>query len=603
MPDNFKEWNEQDARARLPQDDHAMLVRRYYDGEHFDIRRWKGPRPDPSVVDKQLSEQEQRALDAARAHGDYSGLSYLEVLAVFDREVKRTFTSKNVVAEGIDRRVGGVIGKEPTWGWSPLRATKPDEEPNAEEQALIDELTPVVNAWFDEQQVYDTLEDFLATGLHSEQTTLRFYVVSDVVALGDNAAAAEAIWLEHTDPADSFVYVDPRTKRKVGIVFYKDEGGEEECELVFVDADGRTVIRRLGDAEAETLDDAVPDLVSDYQLAGQITMFTGTHRRFITRQVLELQDSLNLGCTMMPQAMGTSGYAEKIFLGVQMPGEWQYDDKGKPIPGTFKQHPYLGGPGTTSFMQPVPYEERDPTSGATSTRLTSPQVVIKEPSSVAPLVEGKADIYGDILDQMQQAHYVMASEATPSGRSREVARAEFERTLHKTAKLGNRAGRFILTVFVLLLEDLTGQRGRWSSKLRPTFMCRVDPGPRSADEQRVDMEAGAQGYKPKSMVMSALDVDDPDQAASEIAGQPDARLDLVTKQGVAATAWTAAGASLEFSAAYAGVDADEVAKLRGDIKKLKDAIYGDEGLPTGEDPNAPPIPGGPQPPQPGPRLA
>ena len=70
---------------------------------------------------------------------------------------------------------------------------------------------------------------------------------------------------------------------------------------------------------------------------------------------------------------------------------------------------------------------------------------------------------------------MIAGDATASGRSREQARAEFERSLKRTKAVVDAAGRWELEVAVRLSAALSGQSERFIN-LRADFNTLIDAG-------------------------------------------------------------------------------------------------------------------------------
>lgn len=602
MPSPFAAWSSiAEIRKRIPENPHAALVRQYYDGKMWrNGAGWKGPVPQDAPT---------------------------EQYTWFMNEVARSFTSTNKVKEVSDRKAAGAVGKEPTWGWTPRRPMKKDEEPNETEQPLIDELSAVTD-WYNTREVHELLEEVVVTAITSEAAIVRFYVpigflepetaldeaTGEEVETGEFlftgttlAEALDAIYLEHIKPPDDarqkgyngWVHTDPKTKRKAGIYLYKEldehdkPTGSDRCELVYVDpATKKTVIRTIGGDEPEPI---------EYDLGGRLTIYMIEQRRFVSTQILEQQDSINLGLTMLPRGMTLAGFVELTFLGAQAPGEWEYDDTGKPIPGTFTPAPYKRGAGQVGFVQGERYEETDPTTGGVVTKVTNPSLHVREPSSLMPVIEGNSALYREILCETDQLHFLLADQAEASGYSKSESRAEYIRSVRKLIRAVNAFGRWLIETPVAIAEDLLGKPGKWTKVLRCDFNCRPDFGPISPDEARMEMEAGDKQYKARSTVQSALGVDDTEAESTEIASQPDAQLAVREQQGVVAGSWTAAGAPLEVATWLAGVRPDDLEGLAEDMPKIQKVIYGNEETPTtglpaedddpSADPNAPPPPG------------
>lgn len=555
---NPMEWTAQDAKSKIPVSSRAPVLKRFYDGDHWQkAKQWIGPFPE----------------------GASKATSQMML-----NEIMKIFTSKNVIKEVVDRRVGGVIGKEPYFTWTPRRHIPRGENPTDAEQDLIDEANAMSTSWWNEREVQDVMDSFLTTALVTEIASLRFYLPRSYlesdetgyyvdIPAGDIERALTLIWLEHPEVNDrgrhsTYVFRDPQTKQETGVHIFED-GDTERVEIVFredMKDDATTYMRELSGNEQE----AIP---YEWDIGGRLTMYTVHHRLFITDQIVQLQNALNLALTMVPQNMTASSFLERIFMNALPPGDFQYDEMGNPIPGSFQAAPYVTGPNATSFLRGVEYSETD-VDGNQKTTITSPSVTFRPPTPVTPLIEGKDALYADILDEADQAHYLLSGEAAPSGRSRSEARAEFMRTLRRTGRGADGAGRWTIETGMAMAEDLAGVPGKYTDTLRVDFGCRLDSGPISAEEQKVVIEAVEKRMKPLEHGMSEIGIDDTGAALVEISSQPGAELELMKLRGEVATIWTGAGTPLEVAAFLAGLRGEDLDELPDEQDDLQ-ALYGD----------------------------
>lgn len=562
-----------DLRALIERPSWLDTNRLFVQGNHWqDGAGWIGPRP----------------------MGGEEGAQ--EVLA----EIARGFTSRNVVAEIIERHVSAVLGREPAWTFTPRRALKEDEEPNEQEARSIDEAEVFLTTWWDERDLNGWLQRAITTLLWASRAPFRLYVPTGLLAEerrrnGDGAEdvqrvvrassidqALGVIFPDHPDVESATVATNDDTKRPVGIFLYERQG-REHAELTFldestVDTNGvrRTVIRSLaGDGSSEVVHD----------LGGRITMMELRRPLFITTQIQQGQRALNLALSMIPRNVVTGGFLERVIMNAQMPGEWEdvTDENGQPTgEKRFKPDPYHTGAGTTNFLSGIEY-----TDAEGKTHLASPSVAWREPVDVSSSEKAKRAHYQDILEEADQAHVLIAGDATASGVSREQARMDFLWSLMLTVPRVNALGRWLLETALAMAETFIGKPGQYTKPLRATFVCRVDAGPLSADERRMIVESADKGYIARETAMSMLGVEDVDAELAKIAEQTGSMLDLSKKQAEALSAWTTAGISLEVAAKLIGLSDEQLKLLMADVKQQREDARGDGDPDLNNDPEDP----------------
>jgi hypothetical protein len=225
----------------------------YYDGDHWqDGKGWAGPIPEQTSKDYQK---------------------------VYDL-IKRTFVSRNCVAEVTNRHVAGVTGREPTWNLVPRRALKPTETPTEEEQKLIDEADAALTEWWDERGLYEAFQDAITSALLAGRGGLRMYIPPGLVANGivlDDKQIAElegveldddddptddpldsplslaldSIYVHHPEPDTMALVTDATTMEQMAIYAFRDENGKRHGEIAYKQSRRRrapTIIAELDDS-------------------------------------------------------------------------------------------------------------------------------------------------------------------------------------------------------------------------------------------------------------------------------------------------------------------------------------------------------------------
>src|SRR6185295_8904398 len=92
-----------------------------------------------------------------------------------------------------------------------------------------------------------------------------------------------------------------------------------------------------------------------------------------------------------------------------------------------------------------------------------------------------------IYSQCHQRHVLIVDKADTSGRAREVARREFERSLKETKTVIDACGRWQLEATLRLAAQVVGQVSKYA-KLRADFNCVVDAGEVDTEKQKTVIE-------------------------------------------------------------------------------------------------------------------
>lgn len=541
----FPQWTAEDARGVVVVPKSTQINRRFYEGDHWQgSAGWIGPFPDP------------------RADGAQEVWN----------EIGRGFTTQNIVAEVIDRLVHGVVGREPMWSLAPLFPTATGE-PTTEDAELIQEATELLTPWWDDRGMHELIQDHMATLAWGRRSTLRYVVPSgflQAVTLDGGRAgfqlsargeadALRQLYLEQLTPEQATVYEDPRTRAQAGVYLYEADGAQR-AELTYLRdvtgdaADAVTVVQQLGGR--------LVDLPMELRLGGRLFMHEDRHRQFITEQVRQLQRAVNLALTLLPRNLIAGGFLEMIVLSGQMPGDWKRDADGNIVqPRQWIPRPFYRGPGVTNWIAPQEYE--DSQGGA---QKTTPQVVFRPPQSVQPQIESHADLYQIILSTVNQLHVLMNNDANASGRSRDSSRHEFLGTLRPLRARGQRTVRWKLSTALAFVEFLTGQPGKYTSRLRVNAQCMLSVGPVTVEERTQDLAEVEAGTLSEDTARERGGVEDNSDEVARIANSTRGRLGLSEQQATVVGLWMT-GAGLPFLAAceMAGVDmtlAKRMDKLR-----------------------------------------
>lgn len=577
------------------------LNRKFYLGDHWqEAEGYIGPRPLPTMVDDQVA-------------------------AALWLEIARGFTSRNVIKEVISRHTSGVMGHEPDWSFTPRRALKKEEKPNASEQKDMDAANAALTVWWDRHKVRERLQDAIRKLLYSGgkdmsgktvaegRAVLRLYIPPNYLAsvkLPDGstvqklsvASIEDALSKIHLDVPDvefAHVYREPTMLVDVGVCQVQPKtddigtSGNPPIEITYVESDapsgeGKTVLGLIARSNA------TEQQVMKFDLGQRILMHEMNREPFISEQVRQQQRALNFAASMIPRNLMTSGFLRQMIINGLMPGEKKIIG-GKEV---FVPDPMYAGPGSRNWINGIPFEDAQG-----NPQITTPQIHEGQPIPPTPSIDGKNEHYRDILNECDQAHVLMNSDAIASGKSREQARGDYEQSLHITQTVVERAGRWLLETVLAWAEDLAGAPGTYTKDLRAVFDCQIDTGPLSDAERANDVAAVAAGTMSRETSMIRADITDTDAELRRINEQDGGNLEVLKDKATVYGLWIQAGLSEEAAAELSGLSEDEkkiIAKMVKDTPAPPaPALPGAPGQPARNGPQPVPARNGPRPtPQP-----
>lgn len=510
-----------------------------------------------------------------------------EALAV----IHAGFTFRNVLLEIAKRYTSGCVGDEPSWQLVPRRPLEPDDKPTPEEQELIDEANAALTTWWDRYEIAPLFWQAVFQMSWGARSPLRLYLSRDAfTTIGTDDTkrtgvqkqstledALKLVLLDIPKLESAAVYVDPDTRRQVGVYLFKTAAGQDGAELVYTDRNGKTFFRTIGgdgaDKNGTPIEASLAGYLSHYQLVRPT--------RLLTEAAFSMQKALNLSMTVIPRTIVTAGFLERWLLNARLPGKMVEGPNGGKV---FQPDPNLSfGAGVTSAL----YAEKvDDGMGKQS--LAPADVKWREPIGPDGPIEGADGIYVKMLEECAQAHIMLSSEASPSGRSRRESRADYENSLKEGKLPIQSAGRWLIESALALCEYLMNVPGRWTGTLRAQFDVKLNAGPVEPEDRAQNLEEWEKGVRSSESVMLQAGIQDPAAEQTQISREPGARLDLAKRQAETALAWTNLGASIELAAEIAGIDPKILERLK---KEQADAEAADRTNPT-DDPDANPGEGG-----------
>lgn len=489
----------------------------FYDGDHlqkeYDYRGWIGERP---------------KLDSA----------YYDFMS----RVEEAFVSRNVIKEGADRHDSGILGSEPLWRFV-LNSTQ--TEPTEAQTRLIREAEDALTGWYNDRNILGVFQKSDIVALLEGKATIRPYILTRARDKKDGkllkqkslADALKLLRFEVLTADKAGVFEDDETHEDFGVYAYEDKDGNKKAEITFVDGEGKTRVRKIDERDiSEFAPNNFPNSLNKYisedernkfkpsemmmDLGGRLFLYEINRLPLVSEQVRQLQKTLNLNYTMMMRNINLAGSRSTAITNAKKPTEktTKTDVSGSEIK-VEKEVPVKRGVGTTLFLNGLPIYSED---GKSITGYTSPNINVTDPVSVENFIKSAVEFYEAILTEFNQLHVSISGDATASGRSRQEARAEFEKSLVKTKTFIDAMGRWLMEVALRFAAFLCGRTE--FLEFRCDFNSIVDAGTPSAEERAANIADHKAGVISLETLRSRNGVEDTDAEAAKIATEPESEL-------------------------------------------------------------------------------
>jgi len=401
----------------------------------------------------------------------------------FISALRRSFASTNYVKETVQRHVDAVLGHSPTY------SSDAGETPDA-----------LMGQWWALQDVQGKLYDWACAALNEGRSSLRMHLSPAALEVGlDGVARIRAltpvtllrfIRLEVLPLERVNLWEDARGNPTAAYRYKLPGQYEDRFEVSYVLDDGNSSTQDL--TVLTVFDEGGEASGISVGLGGMIPYLEYVRPPLTTPQVLENQRAYNVVTTMANRNTELAGFLERYGINLEPPTM----DVVAPNGAVQKKSLLRTGPGalTLWFSKLIPREVPN-SGGAVNYEPLPSQYGRFEPTSAAPLESALNIAKSNIFSETRQLFALMGSESTASGRSREVAMADFVSSVQATARDMERLGGQVLTLFLRMLGALTGQD---LSSARATMACRVQPIPPSPlerREDRADVQAGILSVK------------------------------------------------------------------------------------------------------------
>lgn len=448
------------------------------------------------------------------------------------KQIEQAFVSENVIKEVIDRHVGGILGREPLWGFvrqqtvssstltrrrrfaKLVRGLFLNEEDQSEIDPFAQEADEALTIWWNNAEPRKKLKEALKRCLNEERVLLRLFVPRGLYdknkIIPVQKSLANALALLHVDVVTSDkggVFIDDNTQKPFAIYVYEVE--KTKCvELSYVNELGQTILQILS---------SNPDLAVDptpYDLQGLLWMHEIFRPALITEQIRSEQRSLNLDKTMMMRNVNLAGNLERTVMNAERPKRTiRVADANEPL--GYREDKvdsdWLTGPGVTNLLTGLLIKDKE---GKIIGR-ADPNINYREPVKIDTFVGTRRECRESILGQAQQLHIMISGDATVSGRSREQARGEFRSSLNDSKEPLDGAGRWILETPLRLAAQFCDRVNDFA-QLRCDFDSRIEDGPVSPEERSANREDVKAGLLSKETAMSRNGTEDTDAEKTRI---------------------------------------------------------------------------------------
>lgn len=394
-------------------------------------------------------------------------------------DIKKGFVADNVIKEVVKTHVGGILGREPSWSF--LESVG---ERETERTPLEKESGETLTRWWNDRKA---LKDFqkAARILVCEGTVVRRVFFPR--AYGNLTAtklidALNSIYFETCYADQAGAFTDPDTMRDIGVYLFDEVNDRNEvttkcAELSYLNDDGDTVCKVVKDRGA-------PVEYGPYPLGGHLLIYEMTRDPLITDQVQSNQRALNLAHTQMIRNVNLAGSRERTITNAQPPKPKSdkstvTTDTAKTADGRFPGT-YKTGAGAINFVMGYPIHDEN----GNIVGYTNPTVNIADPVSVETFKETIAQERAAIYSQCHQRHVQIVDKADTSGRAREVAQREYERSLNETKTEVDACGRWQLETTLRLAAYVVGATRKYEV-LRADFNSRVTAGDPDPEKQKL----------------------------------------------------------------------------------------------------------------------
>lgn len=405
--------------------------------------------------------------------------------------IHKAFVAENVIKEVVKTHVGGILGREPSWSFL-LTEGEPRND-------FSKETGETLTRWWNDRKALKDLQKAARILVCEGVVVRRLVFPKGRLTNGTTPRATslldalDFIYFETLYADQGMVYTDPESMLDIGIFLFEelDANGDvrnQAAELSFLNERGETVCRIVRDKGAPT--DYGP-----YPLGGRLFVYEMTRDALITEQIQSNQKAVNLAHTQMIRNVNLAGNRQQTITNAIPPGpsnekptitdETVKKDvapsttpASKVFPGTFKT-----GTGAVNFLMGLPIYNED----GLIVGYTDPGINISDPVPTDTFEKTIDKEKEAIYAQAHQRHVLIVDKADTSGRAREVARREYERSLKESKTELDACGRWQLESTLRLAAFIIRESSRYLP-LRADFNTLIDAGAPDPEQQQMALQ-------------------------------------------------------------------------------------------------------------------
>ncbi len=443
--------------------------------------------------------------------------------------IEKEFTAKGDIRAAVRRHQRGVIGRVPAWLISSRNApAEPSAKPDETDKELIGEAQKILNEFWKNSRVHQTLKEVVTDYLSGGHGVLRLFFIQN----GDGEIdipksveeAVKLIGLFREEPEAGCVVCDRETLKSASFLRYEKDGNVY-IEMCFVDTDGMTIYKKLSKNDSKTYADKNLPTIGKYidgrensineiplPLNEKLLVFELKGQPLVTAAMRSQQKLANKAYTMLSHNLDISGFRERVLLNALPPGEIKKGADGKDVFVPNKDGIEIGA-GKVSYVQGLPITERQDDKIKKS--VTTPQIFESDPIPVTTYVDTISAASAAILEEADQKHIAITGDAAASGESRKEAREAYKQSLDDTKSMLDDVMSEVFEAVLAVVAYLMGNDDRFVD-LQVTFLAILNPGPVSVEERRMAMDEKEKGIRSTESTMEEAGISDPDAMKAKI---------------------------------------------------------------------------------------
>jgi len=251
-------------------------------------------------------------------------------------------------------------------------------------------------------------------------------------------------------------------------------------------------------------------LSSGLDLDGELVVYETVGAPFVSQQMKELNKFVNLSLTMGGHVMVETGYSEMALTNVALDEDEEIDDPDHPGKKIKKQKEIRRGMGVLNNFVGL-----GQTDASGNDSYATPEVIFKDPSPIDTHVQGKQLGYEACLEEAHQLHALITGDAAVSGEARKQALVDFVADCLDFKVEVDAMGAWLMRASVLMAAAIIGESERFKV-LKATFDSKLYVGELSADERRVVLEEVEKRVRSRKSARALLGIMDNDAEEDQV---------------------------------------------------------------------------------------